>query len=55
LDEIEGYTWTFSASHNWMTQHVDEKAKKDGGKGDIVDEIEKMVEAEPEWKAQGEN
>jgi SAM-dependent methyltransferase len=56
LGEIEGYVRTFSAYHNWMAQHTEEKAKKDGGEGDIVDEMfEKILEAEPEWKAQGEN
>ena len=56
LGEMEGYTRTFSAYHNWMAQHMNEKAKKDGGEGDIVDEMfEKMIEAEPEWKIQGQN
>ena len=56
LGEMEGYIRTFSAYHNWMAQHMNEKAKKDDGEGDIVDEMfEKMVEAELEWKAQGGN
>ena len=56
LGEIEGYARTFSAYHNWMAQHPEEKARKDGGHGDIVDEMfDKMIESEPEWKAQGEN
>lgn len=32
-----------------MAQHREEKARKDSGKGDIVDEMfDKMLEAEPE-------
>ena len=55
LGEIEGYVRTFSSYHNWMAQHSEQKAKKDGGEGDIVDEMfEKMLEAEPKWKAEGE-
>ena len=55
LGEMEGYVRTFSSYHNWMAGHKGEKAMKDGGGGDIVDEMfEKMIEAEPEWKAQGE-
>lgn len=55
LGEIEGYIRTFSSYHNWMAQHTEQKTKEDGGQGDIVDEMfEKMVDAEPEWKAQGD-
>jgi SAM-dependent methyltransferase len=55
LGEMEGYLRTFSSYHNWMAEHTEEKARKDGGEGDIVDVIfDKMLEAEPEWKAQGE-
>jgi trans-aconitate 3-methyltransferase len=55
LGEIEGYTRTFSSYHNWMAEHNEQKAKKDGGEGDIVDEMfAKILEAEPEWKAEGE-
>jgi SAM-dependent methyltransferase len=55
LGEVEGYVRTFSSYHNWMAQHPDRRAKKDGGKGDIVDEMfEKILEAEPTWKAEGE-
>jgi hypothetical protein len=54
--EIEGYVRTFSAYHSWMAQHSEEKARKDGGKGDIVDEMfDKMVEAEAEWRAHWAN
>ena len=56
LGELKGYIRTFSAYHNWMAQHTEEKAKIDGGKGDIVDEMfDKMIEAEPKLKALGES
>lgn len=55
LGEVEGYVRTFSAYHNWMAKHSNQKAKKDGGKGDICDELfEKMIEVEPEWQKTGE-
>jgi SAM-dependent methyltransferase len=55
LGEMEGYARTSSSYHNWMAAHKEQKAKKDGGQGDIIDEMfEKMLEVEPEWKAQGE-
>jgi SAM-dependent methyltransferase len=55
LGEMEGYARTFSTYHNWMAAHEGVKAKKDGGEGDIVDEMfEKMLEVEPDWKAKGE-
>jgi hypothetical protein len=38
-----------------MAQHPEQKAYKDGGNGDIVDEMfEKMIEAEPDWKETGD-
>lgn len=47
LGEMEGYARTFSSYHNWKAKHGDEK--------DMVDIMfEKMLEAEPEWKKQGE-
>jgi len=47
LGEMEGYARTFSSYHNWKA--------KNGDKKDIVEEMfEKMLEAEPEWKAKGE-
>jgi hypothetical protein len=56
LGEMEGYVRTFSAFHNWAVDHPEKKAKKDGGDGDIVDEMfDKMVEVEPEWAAKGDN
>jgi hypothetical protein len=55
LGEVEGYARTFSSYHNWMAQHPEQKAYKDGGNGDIVDEMfEKMIEAEPDWKETGD-
>ncbi|RDL38876.1 S-adenosyl-L-methionine-dependent methyltransferase [Venustampulla echinocandica] len=56
LGEIEGYTRTFSSFHAWAAAHPEEKARKDGGKGDILDEMfDKMLEAEPEWREKGDN
>lgn len=55
LGEVEAYVRTFSAWTNWMEKHPDRGAKKDGGPGDIADEMfEKILEAEPEWKKQGD-
>jgi hypothetical protein len=56
LGEVEGYARTFSSFHTWAAEHPERKARKDGGEGDIVDEMfDKMLEVEPEWKAAGEN
>jgi hypothetical protein len=56
LGEMEGYVRTFSSFHNWAAAHPEKKAKKDGGNGDIVDEMfDKMLEVEPEWAAKGES
>lgn len=51
LGEMEGYARTFSAYVNWCEAHPERRPLKDGGKGDVVDEMfEKMLEAQPEWK-----
>lgn len=56
LGEVEGYMRTFSAFNNWAEANPGRKAKAEGGEGDVVDEcLEEMVEAEPEWKAEGES
>ncbi|KAH6666271.1 putative Trans-aconitate 3-methyltransferase [Halenospora varia] len=56
LGGMEGYARTFSSYHNWMAAHPEEKARKDGGEGDIVDVMfDKMLEVEPDWRAKGEN
>lgn len=55
LGEMEGYARTFSSYHSWMAAHEGVKSRKDGGNGDIVDEMfERMLEAEPEWRAMGD-
>jgi len=55
LGEMEGYLRTFSAYHSWMSAHEGVKALKDGGEGDIADELfKKMLEAEPDWRAKGD-
>jgi trans-aconitate 3-methyltransferase len=47
LGEVEGYLRTFSAYHNWVD--------KNEGVKDIGDKMfERMLEVEPEWRAQGE-
>jgi hypothetical protein len=55
LGEMEGYMRTFSSFHTWANAHPEKKSRIEGGEGDIVDEMfDEMVEAEPEWKKQGE-
>ncbi|KAL3428488.1 ubie coq5 [Phlyctema vagabunda] len=55
LGEVEGYTRTFSAFHGWQEAHPDKISRAKGGEGDLVDEmLDEMLEAEPEWKAQGD-
>jgi hypothetical protein len=55
LGEMEGYVRTFSSYHNWMAAHEGVKSRKDGGDGDIVDEMfDSILKAEPEWRAKGE-
>jgi SAM-dependent methyltransferase len=56
LGEMEGYARTFSSYHGWLEAHPGAKPKKDGGDGDVIDEMfEEMLEVEPEWKSEGEN
>jgi len=56
LGEVEGYLRTFSSFHTWASEHPERKPRKDGGEGDIVDEMfDEMLEAEPDWRAKGEN
>ena len=55
LGEVEAYVRTFSAYWNWIAEHPERKPRKDGGKGDIVDEMfDVMVDGEPEWKKAGD-
>lgn len=56
LGEMEGYLRTFSSFHAWAATHPEAKARGNGGKGDIVDEMfDKMLEAEPEWREKGDS
>lgn len=56
LGEMEGYARTFSSFHNWAAANPERKSRKQGGEGDIVDEMfDKMLEAESGWRKQGEN
>lgn len=54
LGEMEGYARTFSAYYRWHAAHPNQKAKAEGGQGDVVDEMfEKLLDVEPEWKILG--
>ncbi|CAG8960996.1 hypothetical protein HYFRA_00002535 [Hymenoscyphus fraxineus] len=56
LGEMEGYARTFSGFHNWASANPGRKARREGGEGDLVDEMfERMLEVTPEWRAMGEN
>lgn len=56
LGEFEGYFLTFSAYQAWKDAHPEAKSRKEGGEGDISDVLfDKILEAEPEWKAQEDN
>jgi SAM-dependent methyltransferase len=56
LGQLEGYGRTFSSFHGWQEAHPARKSRADGGPGDVVDEMfEVMLEAEPEWKKEGDN
>lgn len=55
LGEMEGYVRTFSAYTNWMDANPGKKARKDGGEGDVVDDMfDEMLRVEPEWASEGE-
>jgi SAM-dependent methyltransferase len=51
LGDVEEYVRTWSSVHNWKQDHPEAKRTKEGGVGDVVDEMfERMVEVEEEWK-----
>jgi SAM-dependent methyltransferase len=51
LGDVEEYVRTWSSVHNWLQDHPEAKRAKEGGMGDVVDEMfERMVEEEEEWK-----
>ncbi|CAM1511645.1 Fc.00g091580.m01.CDS01 [Cosmosporella sp. VM-42] len=55
LGEFEAYARTFSSYQGWKDAHPEMKSRAEGGDGDIVDlMIDKILEAEPEWKALGD-
>jgi SAM-dependent methyltransferase len=55
LGAMMAYVRTFSAYHNWAEAYPERKPRKDGGKGDIVDDMfDEMLEAEPSWKKEGD-
>lgn len=39
LEELGNYIRTFSAYHNWAEENKDKAPKKQGGSGDVVDEM----------------
>ncbi|KAK7745110.1 trans-aconitate methyltransferase 1 [Diatrype stigma] len=55
LGEVERYTRTFSCYNGWKEAHPELKSREEGGDGDVVDVMwDRMLDAMPEWKAQGE-
>lgn len=47
LEELGNYIRTFSAYHNWIEENKDRKPKKEGGNGDVVDDMfEEMITVE---------
>ncbi|TXB96706.1 hypothetical protein FocTR4_00010953, partial [Fusarium oxysporum f. sp. cubense] len=55
LGQFEAYVRAFTAYRGWMDAHPDNKSRAEGGEGDIVDILfDQILEAEPEWKAQGD-
>ncbi|EXK25704.1 hypothetical protein FOMG_17661 [Fusarium oxysporum f. sp. melonis 26406] len=56
LGQFEAYVRAFTAYRGWMDAHPDKKSRAEGGEGDIVDILfDQILEAEPEWKAQGDH
>ncbi|KAI9745408.1 MAG: hypothetical protein M1818_000942 [Claussenomyces sp. TS43310] len=56
LGQMESYGRTFSAYHGWLEAHPKRTPHAEGGPGDIIDEMfKKILEAEPEWKKEGDN
>ncbi|KAK0123440.1 hypothetical protein ONS96_010423 [Cadophora gregata f. sp. sojae] len=55
LGEVEGYVRTFSAYWNWMAANPGVKSRREGGEGDVVDEMfDEMRRVEPEWEEKEE-
>lgn len=55
LGEVERYTRTFSCYNGWKEAFPELKSREDGGSGDVIDVMwDRMLDAMPEWKAQGE-
>ncbi|RCI10397.1 hypothetical protein L249_4395 [Ophiocordyceps polyrhachis-furcata BCC 54312] len=55
LGELEAYVRTFSAFQGWRDAHPQARSRAEGGEGDVADAMmESIVEAEPEWRALGE-
>lgn len=43
LEELGNYIRTFSAYHNWAEENKDRKPRKQGGSGDLIDDMFKEV------------
>ncbi len=51
LGECMDYIRTWSSYNAWQERYPDAKKRRDGGKGDVIDEMfEEMVSKETEWK-----
>ncbi|KAF7451226.1 hypothetical protein A1F99_030030 [Pyrenophora tritici-repentis] len=56
LGEMEEYIRTWSSVHSWQLEHPDRVRIRDGGKGDVVDEMmETMVASDPSLQVNGAN
>lgn len=51
LGECMDYIRTWSAVHAWQESHPEMKSRREGGKGDILDEMfDEMISKEPDWR-----
>ncbi|KAF1357356.1 S-adenosyl-L-methionine-dependent methyltransferase [Lizonia empirigonia] len=56
LGEMEEYIRTWSSVHSWQLDHPDKLRIRDGGEGDVVDEMmEAMVASDPSLQGNGTN
>lgn len=51
LGECMDYLRTWSSFHAWQEKHPERKRRREGGKGDVVDEMfDEMRSKEPDWR-----
>lgn len=51
LGDCMNYIRTFSAFHAWQENNPEKKRRREGGKGDVVDELfDEMISVEPDWQ-----